>query len=80
MSSNGNYNIATYANTGISLNLFVNTNTSSPSYHIFTRSQTKNIPFCKICNMYNCYHTNPVTPHNLHNSQCACMQRNAGNY
>lgn len=80
MSSNNNYNIASYTNMGISLNLFVNTNSSSPTFHMFTRSQTTFMRFCKICNMYKCFHTDPVTPHNLHHSQCACVQRNAGNY
>ena len=77
MSSN-NYNITSYANTGIRLNLFVNPN--SPTFRMYTRSQTSFIQFCKICNMYKCYHTDPVTPHVLHHSKCACVQRNAGNY
>jgi hypothetical protein len=78
MSSSNNYNIASYSNTGISLNLFVNTN--SPTFHMYTRSQTTYMNFCKICNMYKCFHTDPVTPHIIHHSKCACVQRNAGNY
>ena len=77
MSSTNNYNIA---NTGMSLNLFANT--YRLPFHVYTRSRTilMGLEFCKICNMYKCFHTEPVTPHILHNSQCACIQRNAGNY
>jgi hypothetical protein len=51
-------------------------------YHMQTRSitQVTNMQFCITCNMYNCYHLNPVTPHLIHNATCACMMRNAGTY
>ena len=77
MSSNNNYIIA---NAGMSLNLF--SNTYRLPFHVYTRSRTilMDLEFCKICNMYKCFHKEPVTPHILHHSQCACIQRNAGNY
>jgi hypothetical protein len=48
--------------------------------NIISATQINNMDFCTTCNMYNCYHLNPVTPHVYHHANCGCMMRNAGTY
>jgi hypothetical protein len=65
------------------INLTLDLHTPNTTNHTMnTRSMTmvSNMHFCTTCNMYNCYHLNPVTPHLIHNDACACMMRNAGTY